>query len=259
MLQCRIQGRGTGNACEWEALTQGTQNLRGKRQNFVAFVVCLLCCSTSAAISARIMCLELRGEVHFNTKLKWSHVVAWLKFGKMSLSMTYTFFFCRDLAPSCDLRLTPELQGHTSRLPVISDSHQSCGVNYQGPWILEGADWCRASACFICRHVKRTFLPALFVDMWREHFQRNFQIQNGEVVGEMCTIQGHWPLFALFGCGGGLHGDNRADIYVLHTIQVIFGMARRTCKGGKSQDTSVTVSANIGSSQSQMQNFKTTF
>jgi len=130
MLQCRIQGRGTGNACEWEALTQGTQNLRGKRQNFVAFVVCLLCCSTSAAISARIMCLELRGEVHFNTKLKWSHVVAWLKFGKMSLSMTYTFFFCRDLAPSCDLRLTPELQGHTSRLPVISDSHQSCRVTH---------------------------------------------------------------------------------------------------------------------------------
>ena len=131
MLQCRIQGRGTGNACEWEALTQGTQNLRGKRQNFVAFVVCLLCCSTSAAISARIMCLELRGEVHFNTKLKWSHVVAWLKFGKMSLSMTYTFFFCRDLAPSCDLRLTPELQGHTLRLSVISDSHQSCRVTHR--------------------------------------------------------------------------------------------------------------------------------
>jgi len=31
MLQCRIWGRGTGNAGEWEALTQGTQ---GEKTNF---------------------------------------------------------------------------------------------------------------------------------------------------------------------------------------------------------------------------------
>ena len=30
MLQCRIRGRGTGNAGEWESLTQGTQGEKTK-------------------------------------------------------------------------------------------------------------------------------------------------------------------------------------------------------------------------------------
>ena len=36
MLQCQIWGRGTGNACEWEALTQGTSDTGGKDKASVA-------------------------------------------------------------------------------------------------------------------------------------------------------------------------------------------------------------------------------
>ena len=49
MLHCRIGGRGTGNAGEWEALTQGTQ---GKKRNPSLHTCC---------VSAQFLLSKLQG------------------------------------------------------------------------------------------------------------------------------------------------------------------------------------------------------
>jgi hypothetical protein len=56
MLQCQIWGRGTGNAGEWEALTQGTQ--RGKKSAAPYLL----------RVSARFLLSELRPDYMTSTK-----------------------------------------------------------------------------------------------------------------------------------------------------------------------------------------------
>ena len=53
MLQCRIWGRGTGNAGEWKALTQGTQ---GKKRR--------LCRSIPASIFLPVFPLSVAGKLN---------------------------------------------------------------------------------------------------------------------------------------------------------------------------------------------------
>ena len=52
MLQCQIWGRGTGNAGEWEALTQGTQKKKRK-----------ICRSIPAASFSPVFALSIEGKL----------------------------------------------------------------------------------------------------------------------------------------------------------------------------------------------------
>jgi len=72
MLQCRIWDRGTGNAGEWEALTQGTQ---GKKRK--------ICSSYLLRASALFLLSELRGQIQVNNKCKRGQSVAWVDFDEI--------------------------------------------------------------------------------------------------------------------------------------------------------------------------------
>jgi hypothetical protein len=69
MLQCQIWGRGTGNAGEWKALTQGTQGKRGK-----------ICRSIPAASFGPVFALRVAAKLYDFDKIKWGQSVAWLVF-----------------------------------------------------------------------------------------------------------------------------------------------------------------------------------
>ena len=63
MLQCRIRGRGTGKAGEWEALTQGTQ---GKRRK--------ICCSLPTASFSPVFALRVAAKLYDFTKIKMGSI-----------------------------------------------------------------------------------------------------------------------------------------------------------------------------------------
>jgi hypothetical protein len=69
MLQFRIRGWGTGNACE----LGGTEwsHTRDTGEKAIYFIPHLL------RIPARFLCLQLRGEAKLSIKLKRSQAVAW--------------------------------------------------------------------------------------------------------------------------------------------------------------------------------------
>ena len=67
MLQFQIWGRGTGNAGEWKALTQGTQGKKTKN-----------CRSIPAASSSPVFALSVAATNMTPTKFKWGQSVAWL-------------------------------------------------------------------------------------------------------------------------------------------------------------------------------------
>jgi hypothetical protein len=68
MLQCRIWGRGTWNAGEWEALSDTGE----KEKSVVPYLL---------QVSVRFLLSELRPSYMTWTKFKWGQSVAWLIFG----------------------------------------------------------------------------------------------------------------------------------------------------------------------------------
>jgi len=72
MLQCQIWGRGTGNAGEWETLTQGT--LQGKKTNVASYLL---------QVSARLLLSELQTKTKIILQFKranWWPGRTWLKY-----------------------------------------------------------------------------------------------------------------------------------------------------------------------------------
>ena len=91
MLQCRIGGRGTGNAGEWEALTQGTQ---GKKTNLSLHTYCefqSVFCSQSYGVKysstfpshplgllACFLCRRVEKKSSYPTQLSGPRLVKWM-------------------------------------------------------------------------------------------------------------------------------------------------------------------------------------
>jgi len=85
MQQCRIWGRGTGNAGEWETLTQGTQ---GKKRK--------ICRSIPAASFSPVFALRVAGLKSVNKSCTWGPSVAWFNFGANLCSVIYARNFAGE-------------------------------------------------------------------------------------------------------------------------------------------------------------------
>ena len=104
MLQCQIWGRGTGNAGEWKALTQGTGE---KEKNLLR------------RVSAQFFLSALPGIYARQIKFEWGQTMACVKAVWFFLSVVPQFLCC-TCDHSCPVpKLTPNISPASAPLPNL--------------------------------------------------------------------------------------------------------------------------------------------